>query len=198
VAQSIRTELTESRPDPFLALRRLEHVDVRLSTALANIRDAAGRAERARVMLEQAIPAARAEISAVTNFITTRRGAVGSDARTRLNEAERHLAQAMELSNTDPVAALTAAQQADALAEQAGQMANDDVDAWSQPNFGPAGVSMGGLGGAVLGGILLEGMLGGARGGQGGSGGGFGGGFGWGGRIPGSFGGPGTRVRVRF
>jgi hypothetical protein len=38
-------------------------------------------------------------------------------------------------------------------------------------------------------------MLGGARN----RGGGFGGGgFGWGGRMPGSFGGQGTRVRMRF
>jgi hypothetical protein len=105
---------------------------------------------------------------------------------------------------------LTAAQQADTLAEQAGQLANSDVDEWSRPQFGRDGVSVGGLGGAVLGGILLDGMLGGGRGGgfgggrRGGGGGhsgdgGFsGGGFGWGGRIPGSFGGPGTRVRVRF
>lgn len=204
VAQSVRAELTTSKPDPFLALRRLEQVNVRLSTALSNIRDAASRAERARTMLEQAIPAAQAEISAVTNFITTRRGAVGSDARTRLNEAERHLAQALALASADPVAALTAAQQADALAEQAGKLANSDVNDWSQPSpgSGVGGISMGGLGGAVLGGILLEGMLDGGRGrgrgGRGGGMGGLGGGFGWGGRIPGSYGGPGTRVRVRF
>jgi hypothetical protein len=77
VTQAVRGEMAAALPDPFAALRRLEQVDVRLSAALANIRDAAGRAERARVMLETAIPAARAEIAAVTNFITTRRGAVG-------------------------------------------------------------------------------------------------------------------------
>jgi hypothetical protein len=205
VTASVRAETTESLPDPFAALRRLEHVNVRLSQALDTIHDAASRAERARAMLEQAIPAARAEISAVTNFITTRRGAVGSDARTRLAEAQRHLEQAITLRDRDPVAALTAAQMADALAEQAGQLANDDVESWSQPGLG-GGISMGGLGGAVLGGILIEGMLGGRRGGFGGdglrnggfSGGGFNTGFGWGGRLPGSFGGQGTRVRVRL
>lgn len=198
VVQAVRSELGQSLPDPFDALRRLEVVDARLDTALAGIRDAASRAERARALLEQAIPAARAEISAVNNFITTRRGAIGTEARTRLNEAERFLEQALSQSATDPVAALSAAQQADALAEQAGKLANEDVNGWNSPSFGgygggmgAGGISMGGLGGAVLGGILLESVLGG--GGRGG-----GSAFGWGGRMPGSFGGPGTRVRFRI
>jgi hypothetical protein len=199
VLQTVRTEVSTSLPDPFDELRRLEQVNVRIDSALASIRDAADRATRARAMLEQAIPAARAEISAVNNFITTRRGAIGSDARTRLAEAERHLAQAVSMAGTDPVSALSAAQQADALAEQASQLANDDVNGWHQAGYGGVGggggISMGGLGGAVLGGILLEGMLGGGGRSRGG---GFGGaGFGWGGRMPGSFGGPGTRVRYR-
>jgi hypothetical protein len=198
VMQTVRAELATSLPDPFDELRRLEQVNVRIDGALASIRDAADRASRARTMLEQAIPAARAEISAVNNFITTRRGAIGSDARTRVAEAERHLEQALSLAGTDPVAALTAAQQADALAEQASQLANDDVNGWSQQGYGGGGIggggiSMGGLGGAVLGGILLEGMLGGGGRSRGGST-----GFGWGGRMPGSFGGPGTRVRYRI
>jgi tetratricopeptide (TPR) repeat protein len=186
VAESIRSEL--SLPDPFAAIRRLEQVGTRLDAALDTIRDAASRVERARQQLDQAIPAARAEVSAVRDFVTTRRGAVGSDARTRLAEAERHLEQALALAETDPVAALAEARRADSLAEQAGQLASDDVDGWAHPGMG----SMGGIGGAVLGGILLEGMLGSGRPG------GFGGGFGWGGRVPGSFGGPGTRVRIRI
>jgi hypothetical protein len=203
VLTTVRAEIDPSTalPDPFDELRRLEQVNVRIDAALASIRDAADRAARARTMLEQAIPAARAEISAVTNFITTRRGAIGSDARTRLSEAERYLEQAVAQAEVDPVAALSAAQQADALAEQAGKLANEDVSGWHQPQFGGGGgggISMGGLGGAVLGGILLEGVLGGGRGRGGGFGGLGGTAFGWGGRMPGSFGGPGTRVRFRI
>ncbi len=197
VTGTVRRELAQSLPDPFDALRRLEAVNTRIDAALEGIRDAAMRSDRARAMLDQAIPAARAEISAVTNFITTRRGAIGSDARTRLNEAQRHLDQALSLSTTDPVAALAAAQQADALAEQAGQLANQDVNGFGDGYGRAGGISMGGLGGAVLGGILLEGMLGGGMQG-GGIGGGRGTGFGWGGRMPGSFGGPQTRIRRRF
>jgi hypothetical protein len=190
IATAVRAEMAAPQPDPFAALRRLEAANVRLSAALANIRDAATRAERARQMLETALPAARAEVSAAANFITTRRGAIGSAARTRLAEAQRQLDQAMTRSGTDPVDALSNAQQAESMAAQASRLANDDVNRWSQPQaFGGA---MGGFGGAVLGGILLDSMTSGGRGG------GFSTGFGWGGMIPGSFGGPGTRVRVRF
>jgi hypothetical protein len=207
VATSVRAELNAGRPDPFRLLGRLEQANGRLDAALATIRDAATRAERARTTLDQTIPAVRAEIEAVGTFITTRRGAVGSVARTRLNEAERCLDQAVAMASNNPGAALGLAQRAGALAEQAGQLASGDVDGWSQRDvLGGAG----GLDGAVLGGILLDSMLGGGRrrGGQGGIGNGGGtsnsggisglsGGFGWGGLTPGAFGGRGTRVRLR-
>jgi hypothetical protein len=190
VSSAVRAELAAPQPDPFAALRRLDAVDDRLGAALATIRDAATRAERARAMLETALPAARAEVSVVGNFITTRRGAIGSEARTRLAEAQRHVDQAIALAGSDPAEALSAVQQAESMAAQASRLANNDVNQWSQPQvFGGA---MGGFGGAVLGGILLDSMMSSGRGG------GFSTGFGWGGMIPGSFGGPGTRVRVRF
>lgn len=198
IVTSVRIELDAGRPDPFRLLGRLEQANGRLDAALTNIRDAATRADRARARLDQTIPAVRAEIEAVGNFITTRRGAVGSVARTRLNEAERCLDQAAAMASNDPGVALGLAQRAGALAEQAGQLASDDVDGWSRPDM-IGGV--GGIEGAVLGGILLESMLGGGRryGGMGGMGGvsGMGGGFGWGGLTPGAFGGRGTRVRLR-
>jgi cell division septum initiation protein DivIVA len=191
-----------SKPDPFAALRRLERVDQRLSRALASIRDAATRVDRARAVLDSALPAARAEVSAAESFITTRRGAVGAQARTRLAEAQRHLDQANAMAETDPVAALSAAQQAESMAAEASQLANEDVEGWSEPEIGGA---MGGFGGAVLGGILIDSILSGGRGRYGpGYGGGLGiggfsgGGFGWGPMMPGSFGGGGRRVRVRF
>ena len=189
VTSAVRAELSAPRPDPFSALRHLEAANERLTAALSSIRDAATRAQLARTMLETALPAARAEVSAASNFITTRRGAIGSQARTRLAEAQRHLDHAVALSATDPIGALSAAQQAQSMAARASRIANNDVNEWSQPQvFGGA---MGGFGGAVLGGILLDSMM------PSGRGGGFSTGFGWGGLIPGSFGGPGTRVRER-
>jgi hypothetical protein len=189
---SVQQEMAAGRFDPIASIRRIEQADGGLDQALAGVRDRQQRAQRARASLEQAVLAARSEISATHDFITTRRGAVGGEARTRLAEAQRQLDQAMQLAESDPESALARAQQADALAEQAGQLARADVGAYSTPGGGGMFGGGGGLGGAILGGILIDSMLGGGR--RGGFGGGFGGGGGFG-RGPGSFGGGGTRGR---
>jgi tetratricopeptide (TPR) repeat protein len=192
--------------DPLTALRRLEEADAALDQALADARDAHARDRRAREALDQAIFAARTEISATNDFIVTRRGAVGSEARTRLAEAQRHLDYALSVAPTDATTALQHAQHADALAEQAGSLAQSDVQRWEAPSGMGRGMGGGGMAGAVLGGILIESMLrsGAGHGGGYGHGGGFGGGYGRhggfgggsrGGRVPGSFGGSGTRGR---
>jgi hypothetical protein len=193
-------------PDPLAALRQLEGADAALDAGLLAARDAQARAKRVAAMLDQALLAARASYSAASDFITTRRGAVGSEARTRLAEAQRHLEQALGLAGSDPSAALREAQTADALAQQALQVAQSDVEQWSSP-YGPMGGpgaggpwGGGGRGGIDLGSLVLGGIL--LGGGHGRGGGGFGGGFGGGGRrgggggfSPGSFGGSGSRGR---
>ncbi len=176
--------------DPLTVVRQLQEADAALDRALADMRDAAERTARARAMLDQAILAARAEISAATDFVNTRRGAVREQARTLLAEAQRHLNQAIALTADDPVTALAEAQQADHLAEQASRAAQSDVDQWAPPGggfAGPGDAALGGLAGAILGGILM----GGGRRTPDGFGGGFGGGSsgGWGGHTPGGFGG---------
>jgi hypothetical protein len=197
------------------ALRQLEEADIALEQALAVARDAEQRARRAAASLDQALLTARSGIAAAGDFISTRRGAVGPEARTRLAEAQRHLDLALAQGRTDPVGALREAQQADALAQQALQRAQADVSGWGGGGYGSGGFGGGGygpggfgggrggvdLGSLVLGGILFGG--GGAGGYGGGSGGGsrggsFGGGGGGsrgGGRRPGSFGGSRSRGR---
>jgi uncharacterized membrane protein YgcG len=200
-AAAARTALEASTMDPLAELRRLREADDALDRALGEHRGAVERVTRAAAMLPQAILAARAEISAAGDFITTRRGAVGGRARTLLAEAQRHLSQAEALTESDPVTALAEAQQADQLAEQAAGAARSDVDQWSATGSGgwgtPGGISGGGFGGsggmdglagAVLGGILL----GGSRRRHGGYGGGFGGSFGGGGFGGGRRGGGGS------
>ncbi len=187
-AAAVRAEPAD-RLDPIAALRRLTEADAALDTALADLREDQERDRRTRATLDQALLTARAGVAAAADFITTRRGAVGAEARTRLSEAQRHLEQAVALAPTDPQTALGHAQQADVLAEQAGQLAQADVARW-QPPSGPGGGRSGGGGmgaaGAVLGGILIDSLL---------RGGGGRGGFGGGGLGPGSFGGGGTRGR---
>ncbi|MFE2993268.1 TPM domain-containing protein, partial [Streptomyces sp. NPDC059262] len=198
VAAGVRKEMAAGPYDPIDALRRVEEADSALDASLDEARERESGTSRARSLLDQAELTARSSVGAASDFITTHRGAVGSEARTRLAEAQRHLEYVRTAAPADPAAALAGAQRADALARQAQQLAEQDVRSFGNPYGGGGGRGGGGMGGAVLGGILLGELLGGAGsgggfGGRSGGGGGFGGGFGGGG--PGSFGGGGTRGR---
>lgn len=192
---TVRQERQNGRSNPLALLQRLEAAHAQLDAALGGVRDQAENTRRAQDSLQHALIAAQSSISGTADYIRARRGGVGSEARTRLAEAERNLDYAVDLQRSDPVTALSHAQQATMLAEQAAQLAEQDVD-----GFGGGGMGMGmggryggrggdGMGGALLGGILLGGLLnGGGFGGGHHDGGGFGGGFGGDG---GSFGGGG-------
>ncbi|MFJ5705971.1 TPM domain-containing protein [Streptomyces sp. NPDC093105] len=205
VAAEVRRAVEAGRYDPLDALRRIEEADTALDAALAGARERESGDARARALLEQALLTARSELGAAADYVQTHRGAVGSEARTRLAEAQRRLERARELAADQPQAALDEARQADALARRAQELAEQDVRRYGNPNglggvsgAGGGGSGGGGLGGAVLGGIILGGLFGGGSGrGGGGRGGGLGGGFGGGGfgGGPGSFGGSGTRGR---
>ncbi|MGV0800244.1 TPM domain-containing protein, partial [Mycolicibacterium elephantis] len=139
--------------------------------------------------LEEALFTARSRVRSVSDFIDTRRGTIGPEARTRLAEAVRQIGAAEAKRSTDPAEAIAHANGAAMLAAQAQALANADVEQArrSYMGGGPYGGGGGNMG-AVIGGILIGNMLGGAmRGGFGG----FGGGFGGGGFSPGSFGGSG-------
>ncbi len=198
VLADVRQEEASGRYDPIDTLRRIEEADAALDEALSGARERESGRQRAVALLDQAMLSARSAIGAATDYVTTSRGAVGSQARTRLAEAGRHLERAGSLAAADPSGALAEAQRADTMARQAQQLAEQDVRAYQDPYAGRRG----GQGGAVLGGIILGEILRGAggfgRGGGGGGGGGFGGGFGGGGggSGPGSFGGGGTRGRM--
>ncbi len=207
---SVRATLAAPAIDPLAAVRLLQEANGALDRALADARDAGQRVARARAKLDQALLAARTEVSTANEYITTRRGAVASQARTWMAEAQRRLASAEALAADDPVAALAEAEQASHWADQARQAAMEDVDAWAPPGGGIAGGGnevLAGLAGAILGGILAGGMgprrygrrYG--RGWGGGWGGGWSGGWsgglggGWGGWGGNGFGGSGSRSR---
>ncbi|MFD0023464.1 TPM domain-containing protein [Streptomyces sp. NPDC058382] len=195
VTRDVRGEVRAGPYDPIDALRRVEEADAALDEALAGAREQEQGNRRARSLLDQTMLTARSAIGAAADYIGTHRGAVGSQARTRLAEAQRRLERAGELAGTDDAqGALAEAHRADSLAGQAQSLAEQDVRAYGNRG-GPGGVQGGGMGGAVLGGILLGGLLGGGGRGGGFGGGGFGGGGFGGGGGPGSFGGGGTRGR---
>ena len=204
VARQLLAEIEPKVADPGLdpvgTVARLTEAEAKLDEALAPARDQRARHDRARTLLTEALAQAETRVAAVQDYITTRRGAVGPEARTRISEAARKLAEAKALAQSDPEAAVSNAEQARALADQAAQLADADVTDYQRAPYGGAGGGGGGggfgnLGGMVLGGILLDSILRSSRGGgYGGGGGGFGGGGrGGGGASPGSFGGSGRR-----
>lgn len=171
---SARAALTGSTRDPLSAVTALERANAAIDEALGEVRDAQQRADRARSILGQTILQARAQVSAAEEFITSRRGAVGATARTRLAEAGATLVQATQAQESDPERALSLAQRAAALAGQATQHAQQDVGAFAGGGNAGGGGDLGGM----LGGIILGSLLGGGGGSRGRSSGGFGGGFG--------------------
>jgi hypothetical protein len=194
VTAAIEAERAAGPVDPLDAVRRLEQAQLGIGGELQAVRDEQEQRESAKAQLAQTIANAAATAAAVEDYINTNRGGVGTEARTRLNEANQQLDAARAIAPADPVQALAKAQRADQLAAAASRLAQQDVNAYRDPG-GPGGfaggIGGGGNAGAMLGGILLGGILNGS--------GGRGGGFGAPsssrrrGPSPGSFGGAGTR-----
>ncbi|MGN6744111.1 MAG: TPM domain-containing protein [Amnibacterium sp.] len=175
---------------PNAALPPLEQANADLNRVLDRVRDRADSERRAVSALPRVLDGAARSVDATRRYIDTRRGGVGTDARTRIVEAQRQLDAATAAQHDDPVRALAAAQRAQALANEAYELAQQDVDDF---RGGPFGGGMGGGGGSgFLTGAILGGILGGALGGgHGGWGGGGWGGGGWGGGFGGGGGGGG-------
>jgi hypothetical protein len=170
--------------DPLGAFTQLTKADADLDRLLAAVEQEREAAERLNRALEEAMFTARSRVRSVSDFIDTRRGIVGPEARTRLAEAVRHIGAAEAKRSTDPAEAIAHANGAAMLASQAQSLANADVQNAQRSFSGPYGGGGGANTGAIIGGILIGNILSGAlRGGFGG--------FGGGGFSPGSFGGSG-------
>lgn len=175
--------------DPVAQLSNLQSSAAELDKSLGVARSEQDRVHRAKSALDSAISAAGAKISTANDYITTRRGGVRDSARTRLYEARRHLDSAVGMISTDPVSALSEAQTASSLADQALQTAQSDVNVWTQQSGSDSsilGPLLGGLIGGSIGGQISRGRSTGwsagsssrAGGYSGGYSGSFGGGFG--------------------
>jgi uncharacterized membrane protein YgcG/BMFP domain-containing protein YqiC len=197
-----RTALADPKPDVAAAYQQARDAHTLADDALVALRTATEQRSRDAARLDASIKAAQATLTRATDFIATRRGAVGTEARTRLAEAQRHLDQAVAVGAADPVGATREADQATQLANSAYQAAQDDYSRYDDPwhgggrgGRGGGGAGVGGnIAGAVIGGIIGGMLSGGGRGGGGFGGfggGGFGGGWGGGSSGGGSFGGGG-------
>ncbi|MEO7017456.1 MAG: TPM domain-containing protein [Leifsonia sp.] len=186
----VSSRLRGGQVNPRELLQKLELANRDIEGVLGAVRTHQAQEQRAAASLGQVLGSAQSRVTAATDFIAARRGAVGAEARTRLAEATRLLGLAQ--TATDPVDAVTQAQRADELAAQAIQLAGSDVNGFGSNAgvggmFGGPGMGGGrggGLFGAVLGGILIDSVLRGSGGGFFGGGGNggdfFSGGFGGG------------------
>ena len=175
-AQSIGTT------DPLGAFTKLTQADAELDRLLASIVEEREATERLSRAFDQALFTAQSRVRGVSDYIDTRRGSIGPEARTRLAEAVRQLQAAHDTRAVNLNEAVAHANGASMLAAQAQDLANADVRAAQRSYTGQYGSTSGSNTGAVIGGIVIGNILSGAlRGGLGGSMGG-----GW---SPTSFGG---------
>ena len=103
----------------------------------------------------------------MSDYIDTRRGSIGPEARTRLSEAVRQLQAAQAKRSTNLPEAIAHANGASMLAAQAQSMANADAQAAQRAYAGHYGGGGESNMGAVLGGIIIGNILGGSMGGGG-------------------------------
>jgi predicted nucleic acid-binding Zn-ribbon protein len=167
--------------DPLGTFTQLTKADADLDRLLATVTEEQATSERLNRAFEQALFTAQSQVRAVSDYIDTRRGSVGPEARTRLAEANRQLQAAHEKRSANLSEAIAHANEAAALAAQAQSLADADVQS-AQRAYAARYPGGGSNMGAMIGGIIIGDILG------GGLGGGWGGGWdgGW---SPTSYGG---------
>src|ERR1700761_3285099 len=87
--------------DPLGAFTQLTKADADLNRLLATVAEEQATAERLNRAFEQALFTAQSRIHAVSDYIDTRRGSIGPEARTRLAEASRQLQAGLDERDTD-------------------------------------------------------------------------------------------------
>ena len=174
--QRAQADLTVAPRNPQRAFDALTAANTQIDAVIAQGRESVERTHRAQQMLEQTLTQAGSEIRTGREFIETRRGTVGSTARTRLSQAEASLTQALSLRETSPEAALTEATRALDLARQAIASASADVSSYNSRGYDDSGWGTGPFGGGSssggsgIGGDILGGIIGGLLSGGGGGG----------------------------
>ncbi len=186
-----RTALDPPKPDVTAALDKARQAEKVAEDVFARIRSAQQAAAQLAAHLDSSLQTAQAAVTRASGLVTTRRGGIGSDPRTKVAEAQRHLDQANALAQADPPGAIREADAASQLAAQAEALAQRDYGGWNDPWQGGGGGRGGGaansgtdVAGAIIGAIIGGMLSGGGRHGGGpfgGFGGGWGGGMGGGG-----------------
>lgn len=127
-ARSASAVARAGAPDPLATLAALQDAESALTSALAPVMAEVARVEQARAALASTIARVEERIRNVSQYVDMQTGAVGAEARTRLSEAGRRHAAALQAQASDPATALAEAQDADRLAAAAASLARADVD----------------------------------------------------------------------
>ncbi len=159
---------SREKADPFTQLSHLREANSALDAAIAVARERAARPIPSLPHVRHALDDADRQIAVARNVIAGHRGWIGADARTRLAEAERSRIDAEPLVADEDTRedAMALARRAGALASEALQLAQRDIDSsrpqdpgWGGPQGGRRGGMSDGMGG-ILGGLLIGSLLG--------------------------------------
>jgi uncharacterized membrane protein YgcG len=171
-----QAQAAAAAPDPLAALKAAQDAHAAADTVLAGQRQAAEQNARNRAAFASVRASAVTSIARADGYLSARRSAIGTSARTRLVEAQRHLAQADAMASTDLAGATNEARTAGTMADEAYSLAQSDFGGSGGGGYtgGYGGGGGGGGGGSNVGGSILGGILGGILSGGGSSrGGGF-------------------------
>ncbi|MDT5211185.1 MAG: hypothetical protein QOF67_3600, partial [Mycobacterium sp.] len=105
--------------DPLGAFTKLTKADAELDRLLASIAEEREATERLSRTYDQALFTAQSRVRGVSDYIDTRRGTIGPEARTRLAEAVRQLQAAQDTRSVNLNEAIAHANGASMLAAQA-------------------------------------------------------------------------------
>jgi hypothetical protein len=170
-AKAVANAQATGAADPLGAFTQLTRADADLDRLLAGVAEEREAAARLARTFEQALFTAQSRVRAVSDYIDTRRGSIGPEARTRLAEAARQLQGAEAYRASDMNKALAYANGASSLAAQAQSLANSDVQQAQRSYAGSyrgGGSNMGAMIGGIIIGNILSGGFGGGSGGMGG------------------------------
>ncbi|GAA3583396.1 TPM domain-containing protein [Klugiella xanthotipulae] len=163
----VRTRMSNPPVNPFQVVHELTAAQQNINMTLHNAINTQAAVQRQRDMLDREMMNAGAQISAASDYIAARRGAVGAKARTLLTEASRELEKADEMAQYNMAQALTSAQRASQLGDKAARTARQDVNQYEPPvvdmrmsnnrytsSTDIAGAFLGGLVGGLVGDLL--------------------------------------------
>ena len=151
------TQSSTARPnDPLALANQLRQLSSELDKSMTEMRATRDRSRAASQTLDRTLRSAHAAVTGARGYIENRRGAVGPTTLTAISEAERHLMNANQMRNSNPLEALNEANMALQQANDAQNRAAREMGQFSERSSGGGGNSWGSdlAKGLLLGAIL--------------------------------------------